>query len=69
MSVESVKDWLRPRVRRGWLAVDRWLMPDVAAELAGLEWESPRLRRRLKKRARRVWRAKLQTVEKNGHKS
>ena len=31
MNVEHVKDWLR---RRGWLAVDRWLMPDVGAELA-----------------------------------
>jgi hypothetical protein len=44
MSATDFKSWLRLRVRRGWLAVDRWLMPDVGAELAGLDRTSPRLR-------------------------
>jgi hypothetical protein len=60
MNVEHVKDWLR---RRGWLAVDRWLMPDVGAELARLDVESPRLQRRLARRA------KLQPLEHDGHQS
>ena len=39
MSAAVVKAWLRPRLRRGWLAVDRWLMPDPSPALAHM-WQA-----------------------------
>lgn len=61
MSAAVVKAWLRPRLRRGWLAVDRWLMPDPSPALAHL-WQAEsrqlsgvqrRLARGLARRCRR----------------